>query len=130
MLCFRAALRALCALVILGAPAAAEEQATGTLTLMQAMRRALAANPRLTAAERDVGIATGQRIQAGAIPNPELSADVENVLGSREYRGTRAAETTLQISQLDRDGRQARGTHRSRRRRGRHRRVAARGGAA
>lgn len=100
MLCFRAALRALCALVILGAPAAAEEQATGTLTLTQAMRRALAANPRLTAAERDIGIATGQRIQAGAIPNPELSAEVENVFGTREYRGTRMAETTLQISQL------------------------------
>lgn len=97
---FRAVLRACCVLVVFAAPVEAQEPSKRGLTLMQAIQRALAANPRLTAAERDVGIATGQRIQAGAIPNPELSADVDNVLGSREYRGFRAAETTLQISQL------------------------------
>ncbi|MEW6449118.1 MAG: divalent metal ion exporter subunit IhpA [Pseudomonadota bacterium] len=96
-----AALRVVCALLALAAPvAAAQEKVSGTLTLTQALQRALAANPRLTAAERDIGIASGQRIQAGAIPNPELSAEVENVLGSGPYRGTRSAETMLQLSQL------------------------------
>ncbi|WP_315832671.1 divalent metal ion exporter subunit IhpA [Bradyrhizobium prioriisuperbiae] len=71
-----------------------------TLNLQTALQRALAANPRLTSAERDVGIATGQRIQAGALINPELSYEQDNSLGSGPYRGTRSAETTLQISQL------------------------------
>lgn len=71
-----------------------------TLTLKTALQRALAANPRLTAAERDVGIATGQRIQAGALINPELSYEQDNSFGSGSYRGTKSAETTLQISQL------------------------------
>ena len=70
------------------------------LTLSQALQRALAANPRLTAAEREIGVATGRRIQAGAIPNPEISVEVENVFGTGVYRGTNAAETTLQISQV------------------------------
>jgi outer membrane protein, heavy metal efflux system len=71
-----------------------------TLTLKTALQRALAASPRLTAAERDVGIATGQRIQAGALINPEVSYEQDNSFGSRDYRGTKSAETTLQISQL------------------------------
>lgn len=71
-----------------------------TLTLKTALQRALAASPRLTAAERDVGIATGQRIQAGALINPEVSYEQDNSFGSGIYRGTKSAETTLQISQL------------------------------
>ncbi len=67
--------------------------------MRSALSRALAASPRLTAAERDVGIATGQRIQAGALLNPELSCEQDNSFGSGIYRGTRSAETTLQISQ-------------------------------
>jgi len=70
------------------------------LTLVSALQRAFAANPRLTAAERDVGIATGRRLQAGAVPNPNLSFELDNALGSGQYRGTRSAETTLQLSQL------------------------------
>ena len=71
-----------------------------TLTLATALQRALAASPRLTAAERDVGIATGQRIQAGALINPEVSYEQDDSFGSGIYRGTKSAETTLQISQL------------------------------
>lgn len=109
-----AVLRVICALVLLSVPVAAQETSR-TLALPQALQRALAANPRLTAAERDIGIAAGRRIQAGAIPNPELSAEVENVAGSGSYRGTRSAETTLQLSQLvelggKRDARIAAGT--------------------
>jgi outer membrane protein, heavy metal efflux system len=78
----------------------ADAQSGGALTLRGALERALASNPRLTAAERDVGIAEGRRIQSGAIANPELSVDVDNVAGSGIYRGGRALETQLQISQL------------------------------
>ena len=76
------------------------EPGDGALTLGRALSRALAANPRLTAAERDIGIATGRRIQAGAIPNPELSAELDDSFGSGRYRGTRSTETTLQLSQV------------------------------
>lgn len=70
------------------------------LTLGTALQRALTASPRLTAAERDVGIATGQRIQASALINPEIGYEQDNSFGSGKYRGTKSAETTLQISQL------------------------------
>lgn len=74
--------------------------AHGVLTLTEAVRRALAANPRLTAAERDIGVASGKRLQAAAIPNPELSFELDNAFGSGDYRGIKSAETTLQLSQL------------------------------
>lgn len=71
-----------------------------TITMGSALQRALAASPRLTAAERDIGIARGQRIQSGALPNPEISYEQDNSFGSGVYRGTRSAESTLQISQM------------------------------
>jgi outer membrane protein, heavy metal efflux system len=74
--------------------------ASGTLTLQRALQRALGANPRLTAAERDIGMASGRRLQAGALPNPDISAELDDALGSGPYRGTRSAETTLLLGQL------------------------------
>ena len=44
-------------------------------------------------------IAAGQRIQAGALLNPELSYEQDNSFGTGKYQGTKSAETTLQISQ-------------------------------
>ncbi len=91
------ALALACALY-LPLPAVAER--AGPLTLAGALQRAIAANPRLTAADRDIGIAGGRRQQAGALPNPDVSFELDNALGSRDYRGLRSAETTLQLSQL------------------------------
>ena len=96
----RAAARFACASVLLVSPWLTGISHAQTLSLQTALQRALAANPRLTAAERDVGIASGQSIQAGALINPELSYEQDNFFGSGRYRGTRSAETTLQISQL------------------------------
>ncbi|ABE39377.1 outer membrane efflux protein [Rhodopseudomonas palustris BisB5] len=76
------------------------EARSQTLTMGSALQRALNASPRLTAAERDVGIARGQRIQAGAFINPNVSYELDNSFGSGAYRGTRSAESTLQISQM------------------------------
>jgi cobalt-zinc-cadmium efflux system outer membrane protein len=78
----------------------ADAQSSGTLTLPKAVQRALASNPRLTVAERDIGIAAGRQIQAGALPNPEASFELDNAFGSGAYRGLTSAETTLQLSQL------------------------------
>lgn len=94
------ATRSACALALLVSPWLSGVSYSQTLSLQTALQRALAANPRLTAAERDVGIASGQRIQAGALINPEVSYELDNSFGSRAYRGTRSAESTLQISQL------------------------------
>ena len=91
----RTAARIACALAILISPALVAASHAQTLTMRAALSRALAASPRLTAAERDVGIATGQRIQAGALLNPELSYEQDNSFGSGIYRGTRSVETTL-----------------------------------
>ena len=96
----KSATRLACATALLVSPWLTSGSHAQTLTLGTALQRALAASPRLTAAERDVGIATGQRIQAGALINPEMSYEQDNSFGSGIYRGTKSAETTLQISQL------------------------------
>jgi cobalt-zinc-cadmium efflux system outer membrane protein len=97
---FRVAARVLCALLTCSGPAMAVEGSSRTLSLPQALQRALAANPRLTAAERDIGIATGLKVQAGAVPNPDLHFELDNALGSGPYKGLRSAETNLQLSQV------------------------------
>src|ERR1700730_15166510 len=94
------ALRLMCALLVVTIPVEAAERAPRSISLAQALQRALAANPRLTAAERDIGIATGLKIQAGALRNPDLSFELDNALGSGPFKGLQAAETTLQLSQL------------------------------
>ena len=70
------------------------------LTLVQALSSALAANPRLTVAERDIGMAGGRSVQAAALPNPNLSLEVDNAFGSGPYQGLDLSEQTLQVSQL------------------------------
>jgi cobalt-zinc-cadmium efflux system outer membrane protein len=89
-----------CATAFLVSPWLTGHAYSQTLTMRDALGRALAANPRLTAAERDVGIATGLKVQAGALPNPNLSFELDNALGSGPFKGLQSAETTLQLSQL------------------------------
>jgi cobalt-zinc-cadmium efflux system outer membrane protein len=96
----KTALRLTCALLVLTIPVKAAERPTRAITLRQALQGALAVNPRLTAAERDIGVAGGLRIQAGVLPNPDLSLEVDNALGSGPYKGLRSADTNLQLSQL------------------------------
>jgi outer membrane protein, heavy metal efflux system len=81
-------------------PIRASAESSGALTLTRALQRALAANPRLTAAEREVGVAAGRRIQAGAVPNPEVSFELDNAFGTGDLRGLRSADATLQLGQL------------------------------
>lgn len=99
MFFYGAARRMIWASLMLVSPALTDPCFSQTLTLKTALQRALAANPRLTAAERDVGIAAGQRIQAGALINPELSYERDNLFGPAN-NATEAPESTLQISQI------------------------------
>jgi cobalt-zinc-cadmium efflux system outer membrane protein len=58
--------------------ATASAQAGQGLSLPEALAAAFANNPELAAAGRELGIADGERRQAGLMPNPELSWEVED----------------------------------------------------
>lgn len=51
--------------------------------------------PTLDVATAEVRAAQGRAVQAGARPNPTVSVEVENLLGTRPYTGFAAAETTV-----------------------------------
>lgn len=80
-------------------PSSAAEGAGG-LTLGGALRRALTANPKLVAADREIGIASGKHLQAGAIPNPELVLELDGAFGTGDYRGLNSAEKIIGVGQL------------------------------
>lgn len=82
-------LLAVCALI--GAGLAAPALAHG-LSLTQALAQAMAANPQLAAARQEIGIAQGARDQAGVMPNPELSYEVEDT-------DRNSSTTTITLSQ-------------------------------
>ncbi len=88
--------------------AVAGDADTHALTLVDALARAEANNPRLKAGTATVAAAVAARDQAARRPNPELSLGYENVAGSGTYSGTASAETTLAISQAFGGGRRAR----------------------
>ena len=94
------ATRFACATAVLLSPWLVSASQAQTLTLKAALHGALAASPRLTAAGREVGIAAGQRVQAGALINPEVSYELDNAFGTGIFRGSQSAESTLQISQV------------------------------
>lgn len=80
---------ALCAVISgLMAPAAFAQ----SISLPQALSTAMDANPDLAAARQEIGIADGARKQAGLIPNPTISYDVED---TRRNTST----TTVSLSQ-------------------------------
>jgi outer membrane protein, heavy metal efflux system len=94
------------ALPVLAATATATEPLsspnfpTGALlTLQGALDRALQASPELTAAAAESQARAAEVSQASRWTNPELSIEVENVVGSGPYSGFDAAETTVQLSQ-------------------------------
>ncbi|WP_435608637.1 TolC family protein [Pseudomonas knackmussii] len=63
-----------------------------TLGFDEALRSAYASNPELSAAGRAIGIAEGERVQAGLLPNPTLSWDTEDTRAD-------SAITSLSLSQ-------------------------------
>jgi outer membrane protein, heavy metal efflux system len=82
-----------------GAPPSGEVARQGAV-LSGLLEIAQARAPGVRTAELRLAAARGDRRQAGAHPNPELSADLENVAGTGAYRGTRSFETTIGVTQL------------------------------
>lgn len=81
-------------------PAAAADTAGYTpLTLDQALTLAIAHSPDITGAGAVYGMAKGERRQAGALPNPTVGFEAENIAGSGAYGGTDNAELTLGVNQ-------------------------------
>ena len=79
---------------------ASDAGAVEPLTLSQALATALQKNPTLKVHSFGARIAEARILQAGLKPNPELSVQVENVLGTGPLSGVKGLETTLQLSQV------------------------------
>ncbi len=80
-------------------PALSQQRSNG-LALDSALRRAVASNPKLVAADRDIGIAVGKQGQAGAIPNPELIFELDDAFGTGDFRGLKSSQTIIGLGQL------------------------------
>ena len=79
--------------------ALAEPDSAQDLTLETAIQLVLARNPGLAAVNWEVQAKEADMRQAGARLNPDLSAELENALGSGDFGGLKAAETTIGITQ-------------------------------
>jgi cobalt-zinc-cadmium efflux system outer membrane protein len=88
------------ALIFAATIVSASAERAGPLTLSSALQRALASNPRLVAADREIGIAAGRHLQAGAIPNPEVLFELDDAFGTGNYHGLKSAQTTIGVGQL------------------------------
>lgn len=69
------------------------------VTLAETVAQALARSPRLLAVHKSTLAARGELDQAGAWPNPEIEAGVENFAGSGSYRSLESAEINYGVSQ-------------------------------
>ena len=76
------------------------EEPLGDLTLRDALAAALLRNPHLAAFSWEIRVREARALQAGLLPNPELTLEVENVAGSGGFEGADRAETTLALRQL------------------------------
>jgi outer membrane protein TolC len=77
------------------------EEPRGALSLRDVLSLTLLRNPELSAFTFELRATEARMLQAGLLPNPALSAELENVGGTGPAtRGARATETTLQLSQL------------------------------
>jgi cobalt-zinc-cadmium efflux system outer membrane protein len=74
------------------------QAADNTLTLSDAMSRAMAQNPRLQVFDLRLDGLQGRRITADLSPALEVGAEVENFLGTADARGLVGAELTLTLS--------------------------------
>lgn len=99
--------RAACGVLLIIGTAAATAAAQQTLSVRDAVDRALASRPSLRAEAERVSVAEGLRRQAGALPNPEFQFQNENLRPGQTY--SRDVDTLAYIVQpLDVLGKRAR----------------------
>lgn len=73
---------------------------TSAVSLRTALAMAMLHNPRLQSAGYEVRLQEARALQAGTLPNPELSGTMEDAFGTGIYRGQSASQWTLEVSQL------------------------------
>ncbi len=72
---------------------------SAALILEQALALALMKNPELTAISWELRARDAAKLQAGLLPNPVFSFEIENFIGTGALSGTDAAEATLSLEQ-------------------------------
>ncbi len=93
-------------LILLVAPATnaqiagIEPRPDQSLTLVEAIQKAIAASPKLQAAEFGIAAASGTQQQAELYPNPEASFGIENIGSTGNLNGNDVIQTTVGVSQL------------------------------
>lgn len=95
-----AARAALAAGILLPSVSLAQPPEIRALSLNQIIDSALKSSSRIKQSEASLQAAKAGRSQAGALPNPELGLQIENIAGSGPYSGLRSAEMTAGVSQL------------------------------
>lgn len=70
------------------------------LSLDLAIKKALLSSPTLRVSQSAVGEKEGDRIQAGAFPNPVAGWSVENVYGNKDWNSWDSAENRYELAQL------------------------------
>lgn len=76
------------------------EEPIGTLTLRKALSLALMKNPELSAFSWEIRAREAQQLQTSLLPNPELEGEMGEFGGQGQREGSKAAETTILLSQL------------------------------
>lgn len=90
-------------LVLLFAPVTSLWASQGSgdrLELRDALARALASNPTLAIYPWQERADDARVLQAGLVPNPELTTEIDNLAGTGNYSGTSSTELTLALSQI------------------------------
>ncbi|WP_102795157.1 TolC family protein [Bowmanella denitrificans] len=96
---FRARIAVVGLLCLLARPATAA-LGQSALSLKDALQASLKYHPTLSQYPYEIRAMEAERLQAGLTPNPNVSVELENVLGSGDSRGLAGAELTLTFSQL------------------------------
>lgn len=76
------------------------KELTGVITLKDAISLALLRNPELGALSLEIRSQEARVLQAGLLPNPEISLEAENFGGSGDFHSFDSIENTVQLSQL------------------------------
>lgn len=82
------------------AAAPAAPDFSGGLSLRDALAATLSGSPRLAAFSWEIRTSEAKKLQASLRPNPELSINPENFLGSGDFGRQAQYQNTLQLSQL------------------------------
>lgn len=76
-----------------------QKSETKYISIEQAIARVLDVSPRFQSVITGIDAAKGVELQAGLLPNPEISLEAEDFAGSDQFGGTNSAEYTLSLNQ-------------------------------